>query len=134
MSDDRSYAGETPADEVMQDVSPDVPTVPVRIDEPVRTHELPRISGGAWTDQVDTSGKRLLAADPKRSCATILALDQDVYIGMDQASVSAASMANPSGAQWPANVPLVIQHCDEVWVSSQASTTAVSVLVERWAR
>jgi hypothetical protein len=134
MTNDQRYSGEEPADDVMQDATPDAPVVvPVRLDEPANVRELPALSGGMTRVTLDVNGARILVADPKRKIVTLLSFDQTIYLGSDQANV-AANAGTPNGARWPANTPLVITHCDEVWASSAASTTEVSIITERWAR
>ena len=128
-----TYSGEVPADEVLQDATPDRVVVPVTVETPVDVRELPRIGGGAWTDTLDTAGKRVLTNDPKRAVVTIVSLDQAIYYGHDQGNVSAAA-GTPNGALWPANTPLVLTHTEEVFLSSSTSTSRVTIIVERWAR
>jgi hypothetical protein len=135
MSDDRSYNGEAPADDVLQDQTPDAMlTVPVKHEGPIESIEVPAIGGGMTTVVLDTAGANILKADPKRKLAVIMALEQDLYLGQDSANVNAGGLTVPNGMEWPKNVPLVISHRDEVWASSKTSTTKVSISIERWAR
>jgi hypothetical protein len=132
VSDDTTYDNEERADAVLQDESPDRVVVPVTLDEPVNVRELPAISAGMTRKTLDTSGERILAADPKRKSATIVSLDQALYLGMDAGNVNAA-MGSPNGARWPVSTPLVLTTCDEVWASSVTSTTTLTIIIEKWA-
>lgn len=133
---DAQYDGEEPADEVMQDETPDLPAVRVTVDTPVNVRELPSIGAGAGVWLLDTSGSKVLAADPRRKLVTLVSRDQDIYLGPDQGSVdirtTQGGAGTPTGAWWPAGVPIVVQHGDELWVSSVTSTTRLSVIPERW--
>jgi len=137
MSNDRGFEGEERADDVLQDETPDLPAVRVTVDGPLNVRELPAIGAGATSVTLDTSGSRVLAADPRRKLVTLVSRDQDIYIGTDQGNVDVrqtqGGTGTPTGAWWPVGVPFVVQHCDELWVSSVASTTRLSVLPERWA-
>jgi hypothetical protein len=106
-----------------------VTPIPVVIQGTVMTEERASTFAGMSTSSaVDAiTGARILTADPRRRYATILALTQNIRIGRNQ------SQALNAGAVWPANVPLVINSRDELWVSSVTSTTDVSIIVERWA-
>jgi len=132
------YDGEDSASEVMQDDAPERVVVPVAIEGHAHVRELPALGAGATVLTLDTNGARVLAADPKRKFVTLVSRDQDIYVGTRSAQVdirnTAGAAGTPSGAWWPANVPLVIGHCDEIWVSSASSTTRLSVLPERWTR
>lgn len=128
-----TYSGEVPADQVMQDVTPDRVVVPVVVETPVDVRELPRVGGGAWRETIDTAGKRLLSGDPRRAVVQIISKDQAFYYGTEQGHVD-ARVGTPTGAEWPALTPLVVTHCSEVWVSSVTSTTQVSIVPETWAR
>ena len=101
-------------------------TVPVRVEGPVRTAELPSVTQGIGSDQLDTTGKLLLSADPRRKCATLLPLDQNIVLSHSQAGLA-------NGATWPKLVPLVLTTADAVWAKSATSTTEISLIIEGWA-
>lgn len=132
-----AYDGHPDNDQVMQDETPAMPVIPVRVEGPVRTAELPAVSGGYRTVQVDTNGVRILSADPRRKGAFLVPNDEDVWIGSSQAEVRVASAtsADPSGALWPSGTPFPLAHRDEVWIAcaSFGDTTRVSVITEQWA-
>lgn len=115
-----------PADVLQETEDYDVKAVPVCIDEPVRTQELPARSGACYQAQVDTTGLRILGRDPRRKSATIIAISQDLRLGTTQANAL-------NGARIPAVVPFVISHIDEVWAATLTGTTEVSVITEQWA-
>lgn len=104
--------------------------VPVVIDGPVRTVNLPAKSGGMFTvSGVDNNGTRLVSHDPRRRQVTIIST-ADIMIGGNQ------SQANLKGARIPANVAFVYHGLDELWGASVAvppATADVSVIVENWA-
>ena len=101
--------------------------IPVCVDEPVRTHELPARAGACYTaGGVGTNGQKILGRDPRRKAATIIGLTQDILIGTTQANARA-------GARIPAVVPFVINTIDEYWAASVTSTTDISVITEQWA-
>jgi len=72
---------------------------------------------------------RVLTEDPTRRRASLIlrsatATDQVLY------------QSNSSGqaVPWPANVALVLEHCDEMWASVPAgSTGTLTVITEHWA-
>jgi hypothetical protein len=100
--------------------------IPVCVDEPVRTHELPAKAGACYTVVAGTTGERILGRDPRRKSATIIGLTEDIRIGTTQANAVA-------GARVPAVVPLVIATTDEYWAASVENTTEISVITEQWA-
>jgi hypothetical protein len=108
---------------------PDVP-VPVEVVGAVRVDELPTRSGGIFTRNVTTAGIRLIGDDPRRKLATVVPVDSDIRLGHTQAE----AVMDGAGAVWPASVPFVYSSSDELWVAAVAGDTAVSVIVEHWAR
>jgi hypothetical protein len=73
--------------------------------------------------------QRILDNDPRRSLATIVSLDTDLRLGLDQGTAQSTG-----GQRWPANVPLPISASSELWASSITSTSEVTVVHEYWAR
>lgn len=101
--------------------------IPVCLDDPVRTQELPARAGACYTSgPVDINGQKILGRDPRRKSATIIGLTQDILIGTTQANARA-------GARIPAVVPFVISTTDEYWAASVTGTTDISVITEQWA-
>lgn len=136
MRDKKTYDGQPDNDQVMQDETPPMPVIPVRVEGPVRTQELPARSAGYATVLVDNGGTKILSADPLRKGAFLLPIEQDLWIGDSQAKVLVRSATStPAGALWPAGTPFPSATCDEVWVSCalHGSTTLVSVISEQWA-
>lgn len=100
--------------------------VPVRPDGPVETHELPSRTGAAFTTVLTTSMQHILGADLKRK-VTILLADQPWRY---------SHLRTGQGVRWPADVPLVLTHADEVYAAEHADASSspnLSVLVEVWA-
>lgn len=108
--------------------------IPVVVCGPVQTREMPAIAPpGYMTAQgVGTAvGVRLLALEPRRKYATITAQDQDIWISGSQAGAQSGA----SGAmRWPAVVPYVVGHAEEVWVTAVTGTTNVSVETVNWSQ
>jgi len=121
---------DNPPGEILQEQpephTPEIPVVVTRIEDPVRSQDLPARSGPCYTAQVDTAGQKILGRDPRRSRATVIALTQDIRLGTTQANARA-------GAMIPAVVPFVLGAMDEYWAAAVTGTTEVSVITEQWA-
>jgi hypothetical protein len=125
----------TPDPEEIVQYEPDNDTtrpIPVAVEGPVQTRELPAAGypGYKTESNVTTAlGVKLLAMEPRRKYATVLALTQDVWISTSQAGAQSGA----GGAmRWPALVPYVVGHLHEVWVCSVTGTTDVSVETVNW--
>lgn len=124
-------------DEVLQrEALPEwpIPAAPVHVDGPVQTQELPPRTSTARTIVVDAVGvgEELLAKDPRRGRAIVMALDEGMVIGLtSQDCVLSAGVA--PGLMWPKLVPLEIRGWSRLFVGAQANTTKVVVLAESWA-
>ncbi len=105
---------------------PDEPllTIPVRAVAPVPVSILPARCGAAFKDGLGTSFSKVLGPDPKRR-RTVLCGDADWEYSR--------SGATGSGVPWPADVPLVLEHCDAVYARVPTSTGNLSVIAETWA-
>lgn len=117
-------------DGLQQQDAPALPMapVPVAVEGPVLTHELPsrigpidmyQLSATAWT--------KILYADRKRKTAQVLFTTQDALISR----TGSGSVAN--GAPWPKNIPLPISHCDELYAAAATAGTVATVVQEVWA-
>lgn len=110
----------------------EMPIVKVSVCGPVQTREVPAAGypGYFTASDVGTSvGVRLLALEPRRKYATIIALDQDVWISSSQAGAQAGA----GGAmRIPAVVPFVIGHMHEVWACAVSGTTSISIETVNW--
>lgn len=120
--------------EVLQDEAVStISAIPVCVDEiktPVRTQPLPRI--GTPTTQTKTftaTAVRVLPYNPRRASATVIAIDNDILVAFNTASKEDLSTM----AYWPKSIPLILNHCSEVWIASAATTSKVSIITERWA-
>lgn len=102
-------------------------TLPVAVNGPVQTQAMPSQGGTTIQRKITTVADRILNEDPRRSRVIILAHDDDVLIGFDQASVSAGT-----AALWPKLVPLTITCTSQVWVAAASTTTVVSAIPEQW--
>lgn len=103
----------------------DYPAVAVQVVGPVLVQDQPARTGYIAVERLNTSGAvQVLTADPRRQRAVLV-------------SSAAWSMLNKrSGAQapMPANVPIIVQHCSEVWALGSASEQVLSVIVEVYAQ
>ena len=105
--------------------------IEVAVCGPTEVRELPAVRVGYKTEQaVGTAvGIKLLAFEPRRKQATIIAQSEDIWIANSQA----AAQSGAAGAmRWPAVVPYVITHLDEVWVCAVESTTDIGVASDYW--
>lgn len=105
---------------------PDEPLVviPVQPVGPVPVQNLPARCGAAFSHPLDTAFSNVLGADPKRR--------RVVLIGSDAWEYSRTGTAG-SGVAWPADVPLVLEHCDAIRARVPTSTGTLSVIAETWA-
>lgn len=120
-------------DEIVQDQDPyEGRPIDVKVCAPVQTREVPAAGHpGYFTAQAVGAAVavRLLALEPRRKYATIIAQSQDVWISTSQAGAQAGA----GGAmRIPAVVPYVIGHMHEVWVAAVTGTTDVSVETVNW--
>lgn len=92
---------------------------------PITTHELPARAGAAFSQICSTTSTQVIGKDLKRKRAILLSTDNPFYYSSREIS----QVNSASAALWPINVPLVLQHGDEVWVAcataSMVSTIAV---------
>lgn len=117
-----------PSDDELLQVEEELKAVPVEINTPVNTRELPTKFGSMFTEKgVGATAVRLLGRDHRRKSAKIIGLSQNIRFGPNQ------SVAQTTGAEWPAVVPMITECFDELWVSATTSTTDISVIQEWWA-
>lgn len=106
--------------------------IPVSVCGPTEVRELPA-SGYPGYQTVSAVGTavavRLLALEPRRKYATLIAQDQDVWIASSQAGAQAGA---GGGMRIPAVLPYVIGHMHEVWACAVAGTTDISVETVNW--
>ncbi|MFJ6530882.1 hypothetical protein ACIQMZ_37250 [Streptomyces longwoodensis] len=105
--------------------------VDVVVRGPVQTRELPAKGAGYKTDQaVGTSvAVKVLPLEPRRKSAIIIPVSQDVWISASQAGAQSGA----AGAmRWPAAVPYVVDHMEEVWVCAVTGTTDVGSESRMW--
>jgi len=101
--------------DVEQFEMPELSTVPVDVQGPVRVQILPSGGGGQVESQsLTTTPVKILSQDPLRRHAIILSTDYDIYVGATQAQVLAQTVA------WPAGLPLPWTSASEVWAYSAA--------------
>lgn len=112
-------------------------TVPVCVENPVRTQELPTRLGSMRTAAVpalDVGGQpvRLLSADPRRRRAVVyLGANQTLQLGATQKEcIGPFAFQIASGATSP--LLLEFFSCDELWAVRATVATTVGVIEERW--
>lgn len=120
-------------EEIVQAEEEEYPTRPIAVSVcgPTQVRELPAVRAGYKTEQdVGTSvAVKLLAFEPRRKEAYIVALDQDIYISGTQAGAQSGA----AGAmRIPAVVPWRIGHLDEVWACAVSGTTGIGVQSDYW--
>lgn len=110
----------------------ELPSVPVRIDGPAQVNTLPSRRFSVSQEPVGAStanATRVLTNDPTRRRAIIL-----FRSGTSTDFFLVQSASTGQGVAWPANVPLVMDHCDEVYAKGGAAEAiSLSVLIESWA-
>jgi hypothetical protein len=94
------------------------PVVPVVIQGPVLTRAQPARSGPAFPQALTDRVEQVLAADPRRSRATMVSGDDWLYM----------QSSNGQRLPWPADVPLVILHGDAVWATRAAAAEQDGIL------
>lgn len=119
-------------DEIVQAEEPYDPHRPINVQVcgPTEVRELPAAGyPGYKTETVGAVGVRLLAMEPRRKYATLIATDGDIWISSSQAGAQAGA----GGAmRIPSVVPYVIGHMHEVWACAVSGTTNVSVETVNW--
>ncbi len=114
-------------DEVLQRPEAICP-IPVRQTGPIQTHELPSRFGAVGVEIASTSPQQVLGADRQRKRATLISTDNPFLV-----SIARSINGSHTAAIWPANIPLIITHCDAVTIATTTGTAAVSYLTENWA-
>lgn len=123
---------ETAAD-VVQDDTPNLPTVPVRVEGIAMVQPLPGRGGGETRPELLVDGavaRKVLNQDPMRRKAQLISSDYKLYIGTSQAGCTATT-----GILWPINVRFVWESDNELWAMAAESghNSTVAVISERWA-
>lgn len=144
MSNDDPYVGLEPQEyaalapdesipsvaEVMQNELEDLPAVPIRQVGPFRVIRMGNkewVSGNVTFDAaVSTNAVRILNNNPNRGRSVVWSSVAVATIGRSQAE------ATSSGAVLPANVPITMEHSQEVWARIPTGTGVISWLEEVW--
>ncbi len=124
MSDMNDRDAEPILEEVFQHDVPG-PVVPVDVRGPVIVHQLPSKGGPSFKHPLTTTFSQVLGHDNKRARTTLLLAGA--------AWEYSRTGASGSGVPWPSNVPLVLEHCDQVWARVTTETGNLSVITEIWA-
>lgn len=109
-------------DELQQrEIPPPFPPVPVTLDGPVPVRILPSKKGPAFTHPLYGTLSRVLGYDPSRAVAILVCESEWFY----------STGSSGQLVRWPADVPLPIGHCDEVFARVATDATAdLSVITE----
>jgi hypothetical protein len=110
-----------------------IPAVPVHVDGPVQTHQLPPRTSVFRTITVGAVPTELLARDLRRQRAYIYSFDQDILVALRQSEAGSAAPYTQGGARWPKGVALPLNGSAQVWVSAVTGTSSVTVVTESWA-
>ncbi len=112
-----------------------IPAVPVHVDGPVQTQELPPRISVMRSMNVGTEPQELLGGDLRRSRALIWAIDGPVWIGKSSMECRPASPGSVApGARLPqATSPVELRGYSRIFVAAVAGTVLVSVVAESWA-
>jgi hypothetical protein len=105
--------------------------VPVHLDGPAQVQQLPPRTSVLRSLAVTNAGAvELLAKDPRRARAVIIAVGDGIVLGLDSNGAASTGF----GFRWPAGLPLEVRGWSRVMVSAQTGAGAVvSVLAESWA-
>lgn len=106
----------------------DLPTVPVRLDGPAAVTRLPNRKFTTVTEALGAAPARILYNDPSRARAVVVmysATATDNWVCMSSSSGQSVVI--------PANVPIVFEHCDEVWAKVGVGFLSLAVMIENWA-
>jgi len=101
--------------------------IPVRVEGSVRVEPEPgrTLTARQFLAPVAPDSVQVLFDDPRRASATLVALDNDLLLGVNR--------GDPI-AQWPVGVPLVTAASGPLWVRAVGAATNVTVVTELRAR
>lgn len=110
----------------------DLQAVPVRIEGPVRSQQLPAQTWAAKTIELtDDETIRVLNRDPRRKRAYLLSNDGATWIGASQAGTLNVGFRLPDGGL--DGLGLELTHSEEVWAVADGNTSNLRMVVEYWA-
>lgn len=111
----------------LQQRPPVIPAVAVALAGSAQVHILPAIRSAVTADTYVQDGNgqpdQILYNDPKRSKATLISTSDFFYL----------SNRTGTKAPWPKNVPLVVTHSDNAFVSGQTQAAQITCIMEFWA-
>jgi hypothetical protein len=131
---------ETDTDDVVQtEAEPSLTTIPVTVEGPTRTQELPAKASGMRLVTLTTNvPTRILGNDPRRKRAILIAFP---LAGETVPGITIGTSRNEVTSPYSAFIPvvngmshqLVLTASDELWVMANNDNTRVSVIAEQWA-
>lgn len=120
-------------EDIVQVEEPHDPTRPINVAicGPTEVRELPAVRAGYRTEQQvsSTVAAKVLAFEPRRKSAVVLALTQDMWISNSQAG----AMSGAAGAmRVPALIPWPVTNLDELWACAVTGSTDIGIQAEYW--
>ena len=100
-----------------------LPAVPVRHDGPLVVQLAPSLRGPAFVQDLSTTFQHVLGADPKRRRTILLGSVDWLY----------RTSSSGAGVPWPQDVPLILEHADQIYAAVPTSTGQLTVITEVWA-
>lgn len=122
----RRLDNEPAVTDLIREYTPDG-RMPVAVEEPVQVQPLPCVDGSLVSFTVDTTARHWIKKDLRRQFLTILAKDDDIYIGLTEPEVTKST-----AAFWPKQIPLVLRSTFDLWIRAANSTSVVTVIQEQW--
>lgn len=117
-------------EDVLQEQPAPVPMtpIPVVLEGPADTRQLPTRSPGMATLDLTVDPTRVLQDDPRRSRAILQVAGDAVILGTSQ------SAATHAGARLADGTTVTLTTSGEVWARAGTGTATLSVISEQWAR
>lgn len=124
-------------DDVEQQPAPELATIPVRVEGPVKVQTPPALHGSHRSFALDATTVHEISGADRRRGRLILILIGDpatdfFLVGTSQESVRTG--VGQAAVPWPAREPLVIRHSERVFVrGGVAGPLNLGVITELWA-
>jgi hypothetical protein len=112
----------TPDLEELEQREPMIPAVPVRHEGTLYVVRQPALSSAVFGVDLDTTLRRVVDKDPRRSAVTLLC---DAVWRM-------SSVPSGSGAPLPADTPIRLEHADRIYARAESDTATLTVIQENY--
>lgn len=116
-------AGEPTVQELRQEKNTNPFVMPVEQRGPVQVQTLPAQDATVVNRILDTTVSQIIGSDPRRTRLLLISTSGAFRFGFDPSAVLGI---------WPANVPLTITSCREVYVTADAANATLTALAEFW--